>query len=154
MDENDTPVSRPTPVILFTIVAVILIAALLLGLFFGKRYIASLNSPAKVATSPKNAPSKNPVNKKSSQDKAAEQRIAEQKAQEKKRQQAKKEQTKKDNAADSSASSSPNASPAPATSRPNNVVATGPTETLASLLGIIALGFAGKHYLASRRQTS
>jgi|JRYG01.1.fsa_nt_gb FtsZ-interacting cell division protein ZipA len=154
--------TRPTSLISFIIIGIVLAGLLLAGVFFGKKYILSAQQPSDgKAVAEKVQKSQDEINKRLAEQKrrdaqkkaAAEQaekereaRIAAQKAAEEKR-----IADEKAAQAQAAQQSQPPVQTQPPATTPSHVASTGPEDTLLTLVGIIALSYAGYGYFRSQR---
>ena len=169
--DYDSPVSRFSTTVRFVAVGLVLVVLLLLGIFFSKRIVTSMNEGAKpsVATtekkdiskvaktddSEKNAAEKQTAEQKKADEAekakaAAEAEAAKQEAEAKKKADEAAAAKAKEEAA-AAAQSTPT-TPSVASTGPSAVASTGPEDAIPYLIAVAALSYAGFAFIRSKKQ--
>lgn len=160
-EEYVTPPTRSTSVLRFVVIAIVLVALLVAGFYFGKQYLDT-QKEATVTTSSDKKENKQKSNSDSDKQKEKEQR----EKREAEQAEAKREEAKKKAEAERRQAQSPAALPgdvAPsssspdhqvATTGPHEVASTGPEDALIALTGVLALVYAAFTFVRSRQALS
>jgi len=164
-EEYITPPTRSTSVLRFVVIAVILVVALFVGLYFGKQYLDS-QKKSTVATSSSKKEEKRSESSKEEKEKKSQEQSEKKKKQQQEAEQAKEkkeaeEKRKKaetetkhsqDPAAIPGDSTQPSSQQQVAPTRPSEVASTGPTETFVFLVSIAALSYGVYSFIRSRHE--
>ena len=149
--------TRPISAISFFIGAILIVALLLISVYFGRKYVLSAQKPNDSVKISKES------DEKQKQDKAKEE--ASKKENEAKEKKAAEEKKKADEAAakaaeekkkqeEAAAEQQAQANAAANAADPSHVASTGPEDTLATVLGVFALSYAAYRFYDSRKNAS
>jgi FtsZ-interacting cell division protein ZipA len=154
---NDYPSykTRPISAIAFIIGAILIVALLLISVYFGRKYVLSVQKPNNTEISKKSDEKLDQAKEEASKSEAE----AKEKAAEEKKKadeaatKAAEDKKKQEEAAAAQQQAQANAA-ANAAADPSHVASTGPEDTPIAVLGVFALSYAAYRFYDSRKNTS